>query len=250
MNTRILITAVVVLGLSTPIFGQGVLYQHFGANNPTSEGFTLVTGGAGGTASAIPNDDGVAAWSTQVGVGGTLWYSGQLSSAALAQSDWILSVNMRVLQSGRSFENSFVEVGTSDYVYNLWFAAKANGDPIVRAGAFAYGPVFVMDGVGAGYHDYQLRYSHTAGSAELWVDGVMRLSGITSSGPSGFSVLKWGDGQAGPSSAYWNSVSLQVVPEPSSLSLMLIGLSLIYRKWPICPASSSVPSVISPTVAC
>ena len=39
MKTRTLITAVVVLGLSTPIFGQGVLYQHLGANNPTGEGF-------------------------------------------------------------------------------------------------------------------------------------------------------------------------------------------------------------------
>jgi hypothetical protein len=232
MKTRIFITAVIVLGLSAPIFGQGVLYQHVGANNPTDEGFTLDTSGAGGTASAIPNDGGVTAWSTQVGAGGTLWYDGQLSSTALAQSDWILSVNMRVLQSGPSFENSFVQVRTSDYIYSLWFATQADGDPLVRAGAFASGPVFVLDGAGAGYHDFQLRYSHDAGNAELWVDGVMRLSGITSSGQSGISVLQWGDGQAGPSGAYWNSVSFQVVPEPSSLALLLLGLLLFWRKWP------------------
>jgi len=231
VKTCTLITAVVLLGFSTPIFGQGVLYQHLGANNPTGEGFALVTSGAGGTASSIPNDGGVAAWATQVGAGGTLWYSGQLSSASLAQSDWILSVNMRVLQSGPSFENSFVQVRTNDYIYSLWFAAQADGDPLVRAGAFARGPVFVMEGAGAGYHDYQLRYSYAAGNAELWVDGLMRLSGITSSGQSGISVLQWGEGQAGPSRAHWNSVSFQVVPEPSSLGLMLVGLVLICRKW-------------------
>ena len=227
MKTRTLITAVVVLGLSTPIFGQGVLYQHLGANNPTGEGFTLLTSGAGGTASPIPNDAGVAAWATQVGAGGTLWYSGQLNSLSPVQSDWVLSVNMRVLQSGHSFENSFVQVRTSDYIYSLWFAAQADGDPIVRAGAFASGPVFVMEGVGAGYHDYQLRYSSIAGNAQLWVDGVMRLSGITSTGQSGTSVLQWGEGQAGPSSSRWGSVSIQVVPEPSSFGLMLVGLSAV-----------------------
>lgn len=217
--------------IATPVFAQGVLYQHLDANNPTGEGFTLVTSGAGGTASPIPNDSGVAAWATQVGAGGTLSYSGQLNSLFPVQSDWVLSVNMRVLQSGPSFENSFVQVRTSDYIYSLWFAAQADGDPIVRAGAFASGPVFAMEGVGAGYHDYQLRYSSSAGNAQLWVDGVMRLSGVTSSGQSGTSVLLWGEGQAGPSTAYWNSVSFQVVPEPSSISLLVVGVVLICRTW-------------------
>jgi hypothetical protein len=120
MKTGTLIAALVVLGLSTPIFGQGVLYQHLGANNPIDEGFALVTSGAGGTASPVLNDGGVAAWATQVGTGGTLWYSGQLDSATVGQSDWILSVNMRVLQSGPSFENSFVAVRTSAHIYNSW----------------------------------------------------------------------------------------------------------------------------------
>jgi hypothetical protein len=224
MKSSTLIAASVVLGLVTPIFGQGVMYQHLGANDPVNEGFALVTSGTGGTTSTIPNDGGVAAWATQVGAGGTLWYSGQLDAVALAQSDWILSVDMQVLQSS---ENSFVGVRTSDYIYNLWFTAQADGDPVVRAGAFATGPVFALEGAGAGYHDYQLRYSNAAGNAELWVDGVMRLSGITSSGQSGWSVLQWGEGQGGPSLSHWSSVSFEAIPEPSSLALLPVGLFLI-----------------------
>ena len=43
----------------------------------------------------------------------------------------------------------------------------------------------------------------------------MRVPGITSTRQSGISVLQWGEGQAGPSHANWNEVSLQVVPSDS-----------------------------------
>ena len=199
----------------------GLLFQHLGANNPVNEGFSLATSGRGGIATPVPNDGGIAAWAIQVGGGGTLWYSRQIDPAALADSDWILSVNMRVLQSGPAFMNSFVTVRASDSIYNLWFAAQPDGDPIVRAGAFANGPVFVLEGAGPGFHEYQLRYSHQAGSAGLWIDGVMRLSGITSSGESAVPVLQWGEGQAGPSLSHWHSVTFQTGhvsrhPQPGS----------------------------------
>jgi hypothetical protein len=216
-----------LVAIPTSIFAQGVLYQHLGANDPLTEGFALDTSGTGGTTAPVPNDGGVAAWATQVSAGGTLWFAGQLDSATVVPSDWVLSVNMRVLQSGPVFENSFVGVRTTSYIYNLWFATQPDGDPVVRAGAFATGPVFVLNGAGPGYHEYQLRYSHAAGSAELWVDGVMRISGIASSGLSGISELEWGEGQAGPSHANWNTVSFQVVPEPSSFGLLLLGFPLL-----------------------
>src|SRR5438034_1277237 len=148
MKAGIFVSFFFVVGLPAPIFGQVTLYQHFGVNNPVDEGFVLVTSGSGGIVGPVPSDGGVAAWSTQVGAGGTAWYSAQLDSAAMTQNDWVLSVRVRPVQSGPTFENSFVGVRTSAYVYNLWFGVQADGDPLVRAGAFATGPVFVLEGAG------------------------------------------------------------------------------------------------------
>ena len=229
MKILVLLTILVTVGLSDPASGQGVLYQHLGANDPANEGFTLSTSGSGGTTGPILDDDGVDAWATQVGSGGTLWYSRDLDVALMSQNDWVLSLTLRVVEPGPYYNNSFVRVQMGSSGYNLWFSAQTDGDPIVRVGQFSTGPVYVLDGGGPGYHDYQLKYQTELGSAELWVDGVMQMNDIAPISLNG-SALLWGENQAGPSHVNWGMVSLQIVPEPSAVGLLFAGLVLASMK--------------------
>jgi hypothetical protein len=105
------------------------------------------------------------------------------------------------------------------------FQQTANGDPVVTVFG-APGGQFVLQGGGSGYHNYEVSYYATSGTADLWVDGIERLTGLRATrGLVGRDCL-FGENQGG-GQANWNLVSVSIVPEPSPVSLILPGSGVL-----------------------
>jgi hypothetical protein len=235
MKTRkkvLLFGVILFMAMVVQVFGQeALLFQHSGANNPTSEGFT----GPNPSTSIGPvtGDLGMNAWKTAVS-NNVIIYNYSLTSQQLSEltgSDCIMSLTLRVTQSDL-FGNTYASFVVNSEAFQLRFGAETNGDPIVFFGS-SLAPLLVLNGTGSTYNNYQLRYGAATDTASLWVNGIEQISSIN--GPTGYGPgggVFWGESQAGPSGANWNLVSLSV-PEPSSMALILLGggvLAWCYRK--------------------
>jgi hypothetical protein len=101
---------------------------------------------------------------------------------------------------------------------------KKNGDPFVQTGLSTSSPEFVLNGAGSTYNNYQLVYSATSGTANLFVNGTDEINSIAGELSSQSPEFAFGIAQDSfPSQANWNLVSISAVPEPSAASLLLFG---------------------------
>lgn len=218
---RLLVMSIFVAALNSAA-GQGTMITlHSGYNDPTSEGFNL--GLASTSVGPVTNDLGMNAWTTAVPTNGLYaLYSEGLSAnqtALLSGQNWVLSLNLRVVgvdTSGRTWVN----FGSGSDEFSISFGAGTNGDPFVQIGHQSY----TLNGVGSTYNNYQLVYDATSDMADLYIDGVDRISDVThTSLLESAGALYFGSGtQAGPAQANWNLISLNV-PEPSSAAVLLLG---------------------------
>jgi len=208
------------------VHGQGtIIAQHIGSNNPTSEGFVLYANYqyASPPVGGIANDLGYNAWVTGNWPYGLL-YSNNIGN--MSSENWALSVTVRVLPTGTVPEIFFANVDTGSSQYGLGFGSDINGDQIVSIGSTK----FTLNG-GSTYNNYQLIYSSDTETASFWIDGTEELSGIVPQPDSSPASLEWGENgfQAPSQQANWNLVSLEVTPEPSAVSLIILGSGfLIY----------------------
>jgi hypothetical protein len=203
-------------------FGQGTLIvQHSGATDPATEGFSL-SDLSGGSVGPVTNDLGMNAWATDIPQRGFVGYIDSLTPLQQSETvgaNWILSATLRDLQSG-VLPNTFIELTASD-TYYMYIGSEINGDPYVNGSRS--NPVFVLNGGGGGYHNFQLVYSAATTEVSLWVDGVDQIPDFFQTPATGISQIEFGEGQGGYSSDNWNSVFLEIVPEPSAVSLSFLG---------------------------
>jgi hypothetical protein len=219
-HTSLLATLFLVLNLELA-GGQGIILEHLGNADPVNEGF--IHGGSGAVG-PVTNDLGsVNAWST-IGNPGIVYYVYPLTSqdeAQLAGMDWVLSVTMRIVNPRANGLFVFLFEGSKSF--NLSFNSDAQNNQSV-VGQFQGQSFFLPAGTGSTYNNYQLRYDAVTDLASFWMNGidvVNDLTGIMSANPS---YLEWGsnpDGAIGQ--ANWSEVSLYVVPEPSAMTLILLG---------------------------
>jgi hypothetical protein len=209
--------------------GQGtVVIQHNGATDPTTEGFGLHPNNGGGSAKPVFGDLGVNAWQITISNNSQLVYIYSLTQpqqSEIAGSDWILSFTLRDLRP-TPVPNDFVQLlGTSSELLGVAVGSKTNGDPYLWGGT----SLFTLNGGGAGYHNYEIVYAAATDTASLWVDGTEEVSNFLShlSRAGGITGLQWGETQSGPSGANWNLVSLEIVPEPSVISLICLGSGVL-----------------------
>ncbi len=178
---------------------------------------------------------GVSAWNTTVSnVNNSISYTYSLNPIQQTEtigSDWIFSLTLQI-PTPDSSGNSIVGLGEA---FAMSIGSVNNGDPFVQVGLNR----FVLNGGGAGYHSYRIVYSSAAETASLWVDGTERVPDYLHniSLPNGISGVEWGEIQGGPASANWNLVSLQIVPEPSTLSLVLLASGVLL--FSLSPASDN-----------
>jgi len=224
MKTILPLPVLLLLLLAAPpLPAQEVPLSLHGANDPRTEGFVLSTG-PNDVVGPVANDYGRAAWSV-LHTDGSVSYSHFLATdaaARLAGHDWTLSATLRLVQAPRDDPYLMFLHGSEGFF--LTFSLQPDGDPVVSIRS-SLTPVWSYEGGGeGGYHTYELRYQVSAGAASLWVDNEERMSGIA--GEAGWSgwFVGWGAAsQARSSLSHLSDLSLTVIPEPTTASLLVFG---------------------------
>lgn len=211
------------------------IYQHTGAQDPTTEGWVAIGAGTGVTTGAVFNDlgTGTDAWfvNDSSTVGGSFTVYSQTPTAEIntqaATLGWTLSVVLRM--AGSSVPSPFDGGVFADYIngttdYSMSFEREADGDPTVY---LLGGGSFTLEGAGdSSYNLFELVYNPAAGSADLFVNGVERVGGYTGT-PTALSRVGWGaNGSSTTGIGNFSEVSFFVVPEPSRSVMVLLGFSV------------------------
>jgi hypothetical protein len=231
---RILI-AVLVIALCLTfqnVNAELIIFQHTGNLDPQTTGWNVV--GLGGSVSDTPvtNDLGLGidAWSVNdMSTGSTsIWQYEKYPNSTIVNSantnGWSLKSRLRVVNVPDGVDSSvYFEYATATHRWYLVFGSQADGDPIVRlvTNQPASAPSsyeYILEGQGAGYHEFDLRFNPANQLSNLYVDGVERITGYPGFAESGYGPLVgWGGGQSGSTGhAHYAEVTFSVVPEPST----------------------------------
>ena len=219
------------------------LYVHEGAANPVTEGWSAHTGTGGGTTASAVYKDAVSGFEAgAVGDNATAYDAVRYCYESLteAQTDegnlagWRLSLRLRIVNvpDGFTSVSGFGLASTIAATYRdgvrdwyLGFGTQADGDPLIRLPNNNATP-WAFEGGGSGYHLYELLYDPSLGSADLFIDGIERVSNIiaNTSVYSGRSVL-WGattspDTGEGRFSSVRFETAPAVVPVPAAMWLL------------------------------
>jgi hypothetical protein len=236
INRGSLALAILLVAAAVPALGQGTLIiQHSGATDPVTEGFTRL---ASGTGYPVINDMGVNAWVTPGISNQNVIYNYVLTPQQQAESvgaSWILSADLRITTTNSS---DVFDVGLEGYNggYGLYFGSDSNGDQYVQYGSGSADRV-TLDG--SGYHNYQLIYNASSDMTSLWIDGLEYATNNFIGGIPDYLIdVSWGSGYYDGQNALanWNSVSLEITPEPGTVALFGLGALIVaagrFRKRP------------------
>jgi hypothetical protein len=226
-----------------------IIFEHTGNADPLTEGWTAFNAGGGGqVVGPLTNDagSGLDAWSmsdTSSALFTTLSYNQTPSPAQLNQAStlgWSYSVTIRIPNSSDlAAASPFIAYRDGSRSWQLHFGSEADGDPIVQLhdGGGAHpnftGPTYTLQQAGSTYHTYALVFDPLDDSADLFVDGVERISDFP-----GFALAATTFGFGNGSSAdtgqgNFNSVQFMIVPEPESALLAALGFAgLVGFAWP------------------
>lgn len=226
-----LLTLVVMISVALAGTAQADLLSvisHTGNTDPTTEGWTQdpTTVPEGVTIGPITGDGGYDAWQVVDTSSNELRYQYALSSEELTnfQQGWKMSARVRIVNDGQVANNT-VQVRVDDADNGLWaigFGSQSDGDPILK---FIWGSTYTLEGYGSGYHLYELINLDGNGSAELYVDGNLISANVLGKGaPRSSSLIAWGSlTGALPGDGRYNTVTLEVVPEPATAVLLVTG---------------------------
>jgi hypothetical protein len=239
----LLLLAVVGL-VGAPTASAVVVFEHTGATDPTTEGWSAL---------AVPNPpftdwgpifndggSGFDAWfiDDDASFGGSFLAASAVPSAAhnaIAIADgWTLRARLRVpdaSEQGNSSTTVLYSDGADEYL--MMFGSDADSDPLVRLytggpGGAPEGPTFTLEGAGNGYHLYELIFDPVAGSADLWVDGIERISDYAGVVQPSTRVV-WGSaGSITEGRVHYNLVQWEIPNQPPSLpSLSGLGIAML-----------------------
>ena len=216
VSTRSLPQGDYVFATSTAI----PIFEHSGANDPLTEGWSQEGSGVDVTTGQILNDlgSGIDSWFVRdpsTVLGSSIQYSQTPTVATntlAAQSGWKLTANLRLVESNVGAVNGmFVDYRNGKTSYLMSFDRESDGDPTVALGG---GGSFTLQGVGDGdYHLYELIFKPAFASADLLVDGVEVLSGHVGQ-PSTLNRVNWGAaGSDATGRGHFNSVKFETIPD-------------------------------------
>ncbi|MBL8291046.1 MAG: hypothetical protein JNN08_04380 [Bryobacterales bacterium] len=173
---------------STPnVTFADVVFQHVGNTLPSSEGWMDNDSEVQGDVIRGPvNDGGILAWfvnDNSTDLSSSLRYVQIPSSGVIGQGNthgWRIRAIIRIVNHNDEPDYSVhVTYRTGQQTWGMMFGSEPDGDPIVRLGNSAHastGIDLVLQGLGDGYHLYELVYDPSSQTADLFVDGVERVS--------------------------------------------------------------------------
>ncbi len=190
-----------------------IIVSHTGANDLVVEGWenriqTNTTFGP------VFDDQGFDAWfvddmGSGIGDGGGYWFDVSDAQIQNAHSNgWKISANIRNVSytpyDGRPNQAGVTvnfDDGTSNFVLSF---QGSEGDPFVRV-LLINGPEFVV--AGDGYHLYEFVYDPVTASADVLVDGVLRVANYAGVPHTGVQRILWGSGDSrGQGRGHYNLV--------------------------------------------
>lgn len=217
-----------------------VVCEHTGANDPTTEGwiYRVPTAQPSGsvTTGYIFNDQGFDAWyvndlSTALYTTGTYQYALTQGQVDAAQSGWELSTTIKTIGISTGYYPYTMHVNYQDGNNRfLMYFGRIDGDrQFVRLyTGFEQGIDYIVDG--GSYHSYSLIYDPEEGSADLFIDGIERISDYTGFATTGPAAVSWGAGASNATGqGNFNLVQWSVVPVPGAAWLFGIGLAALIR---------------------
>ena len=163
----------------TVIVGGGTTARaHQGATDPVIEGFAN-NGVSSGTPAIGDGGPGIDAWRVLSTTFETGFYASAMTTSETQQAvtnGWRLTARMRV-ESGLANVNA--DLGGFGRRFDIHLRRDANGDTVVRLTTSVTpfsGMDFTLAGSGSSYHTYELVFDPVSQSADLFIDGVERLS--------------------------------------------------------------------------
>lgn len=206
------------------------LISHSGSTNPVDEGWSA----SGTTSQGSPVTD---AWRVNDNsTSASLLYVRTLTEAQTLDANtngWVLSLTLQV-NDINSAPNLARYADYSDMVnqvrWGMSFGSAANGDLIIslRGSAMSY---TLTSG---GYHSFSLAYDPLVGTASLYIDGssTATFTGYTGDNSAAVTArhVRWGSASgASQGSADYRAVSFAVVPEPSTMGMLVLGTFALFR---------------------
>jgi hypothetical protein len=218
-----------------------IIVQHSGSADPTTEGWTANIPPSGLTVGPVINDlgSGFDAWmvdDNSTMLGGNGGYNVTPTGAQVAQASaqgWVLRTRLRVVDATALMQDVCAIYRDGATSWDMRFGRESDGDPIVQLVTTSGGPTFTLQGAGSTYNLWELRYDPVAGSADLFVNGIERISNYTGFSIAQTSVIWGAASSADTGQGNYNLVQFeifdqaQVVPEPSSLTLFGLGAAAL-----------------------
>jgi hypothetical protein len=214
--------------------------SHSGSADPTTEGWTpsapsLPSGQTVGpvTSEALP------AWSVNDGSSSSSYfYSRALTPIEIADANsigWTLSITLRVPNTSDTTRQSSPFVTFDDGVREWWLGFERVGlsgdDTLVRAvDNFSFvnetsGPDYTVAGGTATYNTYSLQKAPGSPTAQLFVNGVERVSNYSGAVLPGLPMrVAWGGGSGlDTGTGNFNAVTFNIAAVPEVGSFILVG---------------------------
>ena len=258
LATSLTLAFAVLLVATHGAYGAMII-THSGATDPTTEGWVPDVGGIALPVGGVINDLGLGldAWkvddnTTASGTNAAYNGASALTTAHLVDmadplKGWVMSGNIRVddlvangynetPDGGPSFQVDLSYTEHREY-YNLNLGSDSSGNPIVNLQTYVGGVLTKTPNVtitGSGYHLYEV--VSKGNEIDLFVDGVEVISDFDSPGQWWIgdpSRVRWGGASSpGIGAGYFNAVGVTMIPEPSTLTLVLAGLfGLLAYAW-------------------
>lgn len=235
--------ALVLSLLAATVAANAASYQHVGAIDPVSEGWTLNDyTGLGGFVG--PGVDSEAFWRTQGNAGGVQRYLQGLAATDVSDSTgWTYTARVKASLATDILEASFGVIDGQEWWQIHLLTGPAAGVYLMNADA-SKGPQLSGLDPSVDYHTYQIVFDPAGagglGEATYYVDGMAtgsRTRGQNfSAGVAGLYRLDFGDNDRGAtaSDSQWSLVRFELgqnpVPEPGSILLIGLGGLLLARR--------------------
>ncbi len=222
-----------------------IVASHSGSADPTTEGWTANPFGGGVPVGPIV-DEGTPAWFVD-DTNSTAGYFYRRNVTALEVVDaatigWTLTTTLRVPSSERAGLSASPFVAYSDGVkiWHMGFDVVAGATVVQLVSTFSpdpvnsttNGPRYMLSGPSA-YNTFELRFDPGSATADLFIDGVERISDHAGWVQSDIPSVNWGAGSSTDIGlGHFNAVSFTIapvvaVPEAGAIWIWGLGTAMV-----------------------